>query len=151
MANEIKIAEGTVGVTNYINTEVADNEYPVMGSGIKAAMASMFDPYIIHTVYADDDDDDNMSFDKTDEEIYAEIQAGRKFFALFDYDVLIMICAPDVRDDGSAGLSLHGNAFVSINDDNTATIGYLYASWYRSAEGEYTKALEWREATVATQ
>ena len=81
MANEIKIAGGQVGSTNWINTEVADNEYPVMGSGIKAAIEAAggggFNAMVITFVW---NDDDTGTPDKTWEEVVAAYEAGTTHF-----------------------------------------------------------------------
>lgn len=52
MANEIKFTfKGMASGQGYmINTEVADNDYPVMGSGIKAAIEGSFSEHAAENI-----------------------------------------------------------------------------------------------------
>ena len=110
MANEIKIAEGTVGVTNYINTEVADNEYPVMGSGILAALASAGGGgFTIKATY--DSDAGAYVTDKTWAEVLAAYADGDRVFTL-------------VVPDSGSGDPFVGPASPVLSDGNPSYIAW---------------------------
>ena len=151
MANQIVIAGGQVGSTNWINTEVADNEYPVMGSGILAALASAgggFSPFIINVAY---DDQNNEILDVSDADIYAAITGGTEYFALFDEGSLVQISRPDTDAHGNTAIYWYGGGYLNDNGDNTAVIGQLVAEWHRGSDGTYSTTISRTTVTVATQ
>lgn len=152
MANQIVIAGGQVGSTNWVNTEVADNEYPVMGSGIKAALDAIggggFSPFIINVAY---DDQNNEILDVSDADIYAAITGGTEYFALFDEDSLVQISRPGTDAYGNTAIYWYGGGYIDDNGDNTVEIGKLRAEWNRGNDGTYSTTIDRIVVTVATQ
>jgi hypothetical protein len=126
MANQIVIAGGQVGSTNWINTEVADNEYPVMGSGIKAAIDAAggggLNAMVITFAWGDGD---SGTPDKTWEEVVAAYEAGTTHFIVQDdatcYGIAIMTLSGDDPFD-----LVWTYTTMSDNQDGTAEINTTY-------------------------
>jgi len=154
MANQIVIAGGQVGSTNWINTEVADNEYPVMGSGIKAAIDAAggggFNPMVLNTVY--DDLDQVTGLDKSWAEIVAAYNDGQRQFMLLDGGALITISEPYTDDDGvPIGITWEAVVRMTIDDlNNRVEFGGTYVSYDLDGNGDPQFTYDWQFARCAT-
>jgi len=132
MANQIVIAGGQVGSTNWINTEVADNEYPVMGSGIKAAIDAAggggdFAPMVISFEWGEGD---TGTPDKTWEEIVEAIGNGTRHFALQSADTFYGFALwPEDGDPEADSLIWSGVLAAYDNEDGTATLESFYMEY----------------------
>lgn len=125
MANQIVVAGGQVGSTNWINTEVADNEYPVMGSGIKAAIDAAgggLNAMVITFAWGDGN---TGTPDKTWEEVVAAYEAGTTHFIVQDdgscYGITVMMLSGDDPYD-----LVWTAANMADNLDGTAEIDSIY-------------------------
>jgi len=126
MANQIVIAGGQVGSTNWINTEVADNEYPVMGSGIYAALQDLpsgggFSPFVITFT-----DDGGPVADKTWAEVVAAYEEGQRLFlGIFTQNGGVPSFASYQENDGALESLSWNNTSVTSVFGTTGTLTML--------------------------